>query len=107
MTKPRSIVFDLGKEAVATLAPLAALARETTGWSYKHTRDLTGFEDGTENPTLFEAPEVALIADGAPGAGGSVLLFQQWRHLSKDWTALPQERQEQVIGRALGDGGKP
>jgi putative iron-dependent peroxidase len=97
------IVFDLGKEAVATLAPLAVLARETTGWSYKHTRDLTGFEDGTENPTLFEAPEVALIADGAPGAGGSVLLFQQWRHLSKDWTALSQERQERVIGRTKPD----
>ena len=93
------IVFDLGTAAVDALAPLAALAREATGWSYKHTRDLTGFEDGTENPTLYEAPDVALIADGAPGAGGSVLLFQQWRHLTKDWSALPEERQEQVIGR--------
>ena len=97
------IVFDLGKAAVEALAPLAVLARETTGWSYKHTRDLTGFEDGTENPTLYDAPEVVLIEDGAPGAGGSVLLFQQWRHLANDWSALADERQEEVIGRTKPD----
>ena len=50
------IVFDLGRATVEALAPVASLARESTGWSYKHTRDLTGFEDGTENPTLYEAP---------------------------------------------------
>src|ERR1700681_2266251 len=97
------IVFDLGSATVADLAGVATLEREMTGWSYKHTRDLTGFEDGTENPTLYEAPDVALIEDGAPGAGASVLLFQQWRHLSKDWAALPEERQEQVIGRTKPD----
>jgi putative iron-dependent peroxidase len=73
--------------------------RESTGWSYKHSRDLTGFEDGTENPTLFDAPAAALVPDGAPGAGGSVLLFQQWRHRSRAWRALPEGDQEAVIGR--------
>jgi putative iron-dependent peroxidase len=97
------IVFDLGKATVEALAPFAALERETTGWSYKHTRDLTGFEDGTENPNLYEAPSIALIENGAPGAGGSVLLFQQWRHDMARWTALPEERQEQVIGRTKPD----
>jgi porphyrinogen peroxidase len=97
------IVFDLGSATVDALVPLAQLVREATGWSYKHTRDLTGFEDGTENPTLYEAPDVALIGAGDRGAGGSVLLFQQWQHLSKDWAALPQERQEQVIGRTKPD----
>ena len=97
------IVFDLGSATVDALAPHATLVREATGWSYKHTRDLTGFEDGTENPTLYEAPQIVLIEDDAPGAGGSVLLFQQWRHLSKDWNALPDERQEQVIGRTKPD----
>jgi putative iron-dependent peroxidase len=97
------IVFDLGKATIDALAPFAGLVRETTGWSYKHTRDLTGFEDGTENPTLYEAPEIALIENGAPGAGGSVLLFQQWRHHQDAWTALPQETQEHVIGRTKPD----
>ncbi|MDB5071967.1 MAG: Dyp-type peroxidase family protein [Candidatus Eremiobacteraeota bacterium] len=97
------IVFDLGKATIEALAPFAILVRETTGWSYKHTRDLTGFEDGTENPTLYEAPEIALIENGAPGAGGSVLLFQQWRHHQDAWTALAQETQEHVIGRTKPD----
>ena len=74
-----------------------------TGWSYRHSRDLTGFEDGTENPTLYEAPEIALVVDGTPGAGGSVLLFQQWRHDAAAWSALPEPAQEQVIGRTKPD----
>jgi putative iron-dependent peroxidase len=97
------IVFDLGKAAVEELAPYATLVREATGWSYKHTRDLTGFEDGTENPNLYEAPSIALIENGAPGAGGSVLLFQQWRHDTARWTELPDQRQEQIIGRTKPD----
>jgi porphyrinogen peroxidase len=93
------IVFDLGSLTVADLAGVATLEREMTGWSYRHSRDLTGFEDGTENPTLYEAPEIVLVADGAPGAGGSVLLFQQWRHDAKAWNALPEPAQEKIIGR--------
>jgi putative iron-dependent peroxidase len=92
-------IFDLGVETVAKLAPLAALVRESSGWSYRHSRDLTGFEDGTENPTLYEAPAVALIENGSPGEGGSILLFQQWRHDSRAWFALDTARQEQIIGR--------
>lgn len=93
------IVFDLGRATLDALAPYATLVRESTGWSYKHSRDLTGFEDGTENPSLFEAPDIALIENGAPGAGGSVLLFQQWRHDSAAWQAMPEEKQERTIGR--------
>ncbi|MBV8580579.1 MAG: Dyp-type peroxidase [Candidatus Eremiobacteraeota bacterium] len=96
------IVFDMGVAAVAALGPHATLVRETTGWSYRHSRDLTGFEDGTENPTLQDAPEIVLIPDG-PGAGGSVLLFQQWRHDARTWTALDQTAQEKVIGRTKPD----
>jgi putative iron-dependent peroxidase len=97
------VVFDLGQETVEALAPLATLTRETTGWSYKHSRDLTGFEDGTENPNLYEAPGVALIDTGRPGAGGSVLLFQQWRHHAAEFHALSKHAQEEVIGRTKPD----
>ena len=92
------IVFDLGGATRAALSPVATLTREVTGWSYKHSRDLTGFEDGTENPTLYEAPAIAFIADG-PAAGGSVLLFQVWRHDHDRWVALAEEAQEKIMGR--------
>ena len=92
-------VFDVTREAIATLAPVARLAAEVAGWTYKESRDLTGFIDGTENPPLSEAPEVALVPDGSPGAGGSVVLVQQWMHDVAAFEALTVEEQEKVIGR--------
>ncbi|HTX02612.1 MAG TPA: Dyp-type peroxidase [Candidatus Acidoferrales bacterium] len=96
------IVFDMGTEAVASIAQYADLTREERGWSYRHNRDLTGFEDGTENPTLDEAPEIVVIGEGA-GAGGSVLLFQTWQHGKNAFAALPERKQEEVIGRTKAD----
>jgi putative iron-dependent peroxidase len=94
-----STVYDVAREAVRALTPVARLATEVVGWTYKESRDLTGFIDGTENPALILAPEVALIPDGAPGGGGSVLLVQQWVHDTAAFEALPIAEQEKVIGR--------
>ena len=44
-------------------------------------------------------PEIAAIAEGMPGAGGTILLLQKWRHDVTLWESLPVEAQEQVIGR--------
>ena len=92
-------VFDAARTAITSLAPFAALADETVGWTYKENRDLTGFIDGTENPHLVEAPEVALIAEGQPGAGSSIVLVQKWVHDIVTWEALDVPVQERIIGR--------
>jgi putative iron-dependent peroxidase len=92
-------VFDVATTVVDNLNPIATPVREVTGWTYQHNRDLTGFQDGTENPTLVDAPDVVLIPDNEPGAGGSILLFQQWKHEADTWRALPIETQERIIGR--------
>ncbi len=97
------LVFDLGADTVKSLEPVATLNRENSGWSYRHSRDLTGFEDGTKNPNLYDAPSVALIETGSIGEGGSVLLFQQWRHDTATWLALGDAKQERVIGRTKPD----
>jgi deferrochelatase/peroxidase EfeB len=62
---------------------LAVIAAETSTSPYRHDLDLTGFIDGTENPTLTEAPEVVLAPDGAWGPGnraapGVGLAFATW-----------------------------
>jgi len=72
------VLFDVARQAIAGLRGLASVAEETSGWPYQRDRDLTGFIDGTENPTLIEAPEVAVLPEGAPGAGGTILLLQKW-----------------------------
>jgi len=92
-------VFDVTREAMQVLAPTAILVSEVAGWTYKENRDLTGFIDGTENPSLSVAPDVALIPPQSPGAGGSILLVQKWMHNAAAFDALPIEDQEKVIGR--------
>jgi putative iron-dependent peroxidase len=94
------IVFDVARDVLADLAGSAALAGEMVGWPYHRDLDLTGFMDGTENPTLVEATQVALLPTGSHGEGGSVLLLQQWEHDASSWEALGVQGQEAVIGRS-------
>jgi putative iron-dependent peroxidase len=97
------VVFDSARAAISVLAPLASVAEETSSWPYRHDLDLTGFIDGTENPTLVDAPDVALVPDGMPGAGGTVLLLQKWLHDAAAWDLLAVETQERAIGRTKAD----
>ncbi len=97
------VVFDVARNAIAELRELASVAEETSSWPYRHDRDLTGFIDGSENPTLIEALDVALIPEGNPGAGGTILLLQKWAHDAAAWESLTEAEQEQVIGRTKPD----
>ena len=93
------VIFDVARAAIAELAAVARLADETSSWPYRHDLDLTGFIDGTENPTLIDAPGLVLVPQGRPGAGGTILLLQKWVHDSADWEALTVQGQEAVMGR--------
>jgi putative iron-dependent peroxidase len=97
------VVFDLSRGILMALVDRAALAHEIVGWPYHHDRDLTGFIDGTENPTLVDAVAVALIPAGGACEAGSILLLQQWVHDAVAWESLPVDRQEQIIGRLKTD----
>jgi porphyrinogen peroxidase len=97
------VIFDVARTAIALLRDLSSVAEETSSWPYQHDRDLTGFIDGTENPTLIDAPELAVIGEGKPGEGGTILLLQKWEHDSAAWESLSDEEQEQVIGRRKSD----
>jgi len=93
------VVFEIARRAIAELRRLVTVAEETTSWPYMHDRDLTGFIDGTENPSLIDAPEFALIPSGDTGAAGTVLLLQKWEHDAALWESLSVAEQERVIGR--------
>jgi porphyrinogen peroxidase len=97
------VVFDTARAAIASLAAIASVGEETSSWPYRQDRDLTGFVDGTENPSLLEAPELAVIPPDSPGAGGSVLLLQKWVHDAVAWEALPVTCQENIMGRTKPD----
>jgi len=99
----RTAVFDNARAVLAALSGTATVATEVTGWLYRHDRDLTGFVDGTENPSLLTAARVAAVPDGAPGAGASIVLYQVWRHDSATWESLGTYGQEMNMGRTKAD----
>ena len=94
----RTAVFDATAALTSALAQVATVESELDGWVYQQDRDLTGFVDGTENPSAFEAPEIV-----APGGEGSVVLVQVWEHDSADLAAMSVEAQEAMIGRTKAD----
>jgi putative iron-dependent peroxidase len=93
----------MGRSVIRDLSGKASLAEETSSWPYRHDRDLTGFVDGSENPTLLDAPTAALLPEGVPGAAGSVLLLQKWKHKVTEWEAVPVDQQERIMGRSKPD----
>jgi putative iron-dependent peroxidase len=93
------VVFDLSRLVARSLALSLTLAHEVVGWAYHHDLDLTGFIDGTENPSLLDAPAHALVPAGTPGEASSILLLQQWAHDADAWEVLSVEAQEEVMGR--------
>ena len=97
-------VFDLARRSNAALRGLAAVVREQPSFTYLASRDLTGFEDGTENPPLDEAIDLVAVPEGRPGTGSSVVLLQQWVHDLDAFDALDADAKDQIIGRGLRDG---
>lgn len=92
-------VFDTARAIAAAFADIADLATQRAGFTYGASRDLSGFEDGTENPPIDEAPGLCTVPTGRPGSGGSVVLFQRWAHDLSTLHDLPVEEQEAIIGR--------
>src|SRR5437867_4154010 len=74
------VVFDVARGAIKELSSVASVAEETSSWPYRHDLDLTGFIDGTENPSLIEAPDAVLIPQRSPGEGGTSPLLQTCAH---------------------------
>jgi len=74
------------------------------GFRYDGGRDLTGYEDGTENPTGDKALDAAFVSGGGPGLdGSSFVAVQRWRHDLDRFQAMPQSEQDDTIGRRRSD----
>jgi len=96
------VMLDGARAVVAAVGRCASLAAEATCFVYRDSRDLTGFVDGTENPPVEEAPEVAIVP-GGPGEGGSFVITMKWIHNVEAFHTLQIHDQEQVIGRTKPD----
>ena len=61
-------------------------------------RDLTGYEDGTENPQGDAASAAALSSDGS-----SFVAVQAWKHDLAQFASYSQAEQDHIIGRRRTD----
>lgn len=69
-----------------------------------HGRDLTGYEDGTENPVGEAAQEAAFVHGQGEGLdGSSFVAVQQWVHDLDAFEALADADRDHHIGRRLSD----
>lgn len=97
----------------AALAPVFKLAHVVDGFCHARSpdvkdagrgRDLTGYEDGTENPKGKAARTTTLVAGQGEGMdGSSFAAVQQWQH---DWKAIDkmvQHTRDANIGRRQSD----
>jgi putative iron-dependent peroxidase len=76
------------------------LDEEVDTFKYGSGLDLTGFEDGTENPKGDAAIRAALVSGRGPGLdGGSFVAAQRYQHDLKRFHALPVAAQSLVLGR--------
>ena len=64
------VTFDHARAATRVIADVAVLAAEQAGFTYHEGRDETGFVDGTANPPVRRAADVALVPLGPAGRSG-------------------------------------
>jgi porphyrinogen peroxidase len=76
------------------------LIEEVDTFRYRGGRDLTGYEDGTENPKGDAAIEAAFVAEG-PLAGGSFVAVQKYVHDLERFTGFEAKARDAIIGRSF------
>lgn len=73
-------------------------------FQYKDSRDLSGYEDGTENPENQDAINAAITQDSGDGLNGSSFVaVQQWVHDLTHFKSMSVTEQDNTIGRQISD----
>ena len=86
------------------LAPAFQLDSAINSFRYDIGRDLSGYEDGTENPVDDAALKAGFISDQGPGLdGSSFVAVQKWVHDFKALGSMSTNEQDNVIGRRISD----
>lgn len=102
-------LVNLTRRIARALGPAFHLDQAVDGFRHGkgpngHGRDLTGDEDGTENPAGDAAVQAALVQDGGPGLrGSSFVAVQQWVHDFAAFEALEMQAQDDMMGRRRSD----
>ncbi len=100
----RGDLFHLTRRLEKALAPALRLEHSIDAFCHGSGRDLTGYEDGTENPVRAAAQRAALVCGAGPGLdGASFMAVQQWLHDLDAFDAMTTTEQDNSIGRRRSD----
>ena len=94
-------ILHRSRRLLAHLGDAFRVDEDVASFVYGEGRDLSGFEDGTENPKEARAIEVALALGAAGLAGGSFVATQRWLHDLTHFERLAQRDRNFIIGRDL------
>ncbi|HJV28847.1 MAG TPA: Dyp-type peroxidase [Aromatoleum sp.] len=98
----RGELLHRSRRLEAALAPALRLVQKTDAFRYDGGRDLTGYEDGTENPDGDDAVAAAVVAEGME-AGSSFVAIQHWVHDLDGFDALQPDERDNIMGRRRSD----
>jgi putative iron-dependent peroxidase len=95
----RGELFHRGRLIERALAPAFRLAQVLDAFRHERGRDLTGYEDGTENPEGRKARMAAIVQPPSRLAGSSFAAVQQWEHQFGRFEAMSPRARDDAIGR--------
>jgi putative iron-dependent peroxidase len=90
-----------GREVTRVLAGAFTLREHIDTFMYADSRDLSGYIDGTENPTDDAAVAAAIASESVPGS--SFLAVQRWRHDLDRFQSFSRDEQDATFGRRHSD----
>jgi len=86
------------------LKPAFHTVHMVDGFRYKTGLDLSGYEDGTENPQGEEAIAATIVNKNGPAmAGSSFVAVQKWQHDLDHFSTFSQTAKDNIIGRRQSD----
>jgi porphyrinogen peroxidase len=95
-------LHDRTRQIASLLGEGFHLREEVSTFKYRDGRDLTGYEDGTENPKDDRAIEAAIAKGRGLGIdGSSFVAVQKYVHDLARFASFPSEKRDQIIGRRL------
>lgn len=100
----RGALTHHGRAIENALGSAFRLDRVVDGFKYDRGLDLSGYEDGTENPKGDDAVAAAIVGGRGPGLdGSSFVAVQQWIHDLDHFESLSPDERDNIVGRRLSD----
>jgi putative iron-dependent peroxidase len=100
----RGALVHQQRALLATLGEAFVVDSVSECFKHREGRDLSGYEDGTENPKGDAIASTALVADRGAGVdGGSFVAVQRWQHDLPRFFGHDERTRDDMIGRRVSD----